>query len=228
MSEEVVLKARIRARTGTSLVRRLRKEGDVPAVLYGAGKENLSIAVNHDLLYHSLEREEFFSQVITIDTDGKRERAILRDVQRHPHKTRILHADFQRIDENKPIHIALPIHYFGEDECLGVRIDGGMISHLMNEVEVTCLPNDLPEHIEMNVSELRLGQSLHLSDIQLPEGVQITAFTHGDIHEHDNAVVAVQATRVSAKSEEPDEPVGEEEADADADADTEADTGEEE
>ncbi len=220
MSEEVVLKARIRARTGTSLVRRLRKEGDVPAVLYGAGKENLSIAVNHDLLFHNLEREEFFSQVITIDTDGKRERAILRDVQRHPHKTRILHADFQRVDENKPIHIALPIHYSGEDECLGVRIDGGMISHLMNEVEVTCLPKDLPEYIELGVSELRLGQSLHLSDIQLPKGVQITAFTHGDIHEHDNAVVAVQATRVSAKSAETEEEVGGEKADAD--------TGEEE
>lgn len=219
MSEEVVLKARIRARTGTSPVRRLRKEGDVPAVLYGAGKKNLSIAVNHDLLFHNLEREEFFSQVITIDTDGKREKAILRDVQRHPHKTRILHADFQRVDENKPIHIALPIHFSGEDECLGVRIDGGMVSHLMNEVEVTCLPKDLPEHIEMDVGQLRLGQSLHLSDIQLPEGVQITAFTHGDIHEHDNAVVAVQATRVSAKAG--DQAV--QEVDEDADAPTVAD-----
>lgn len=218
MSEEVVLKARIRARTGTSPVRRLRKEGDVPAVLYGAGKKNLSIAVNHDLLFHNLEREEFFSQVITIDTDGKREKAILRDVQRHPHKTRILHADFQRVDENKPIHIALPIHFTGEDECLGVRIDGGMVSHLMNEVEVTCLPNDLPEHIEMDVGQLRLGQSLHLSDIRLPEGVQITAFTHGDIHEHDNAVVAVQATRVSKAGDQ-----AVQEVDEDADVPTVAD-----
>ena len=196
MSEEVVLKARIRARSGTSLVRRLRKEGDVPAVLYGAGKDNLSIAVNHDLLFHNLEREEFSSQVITIDTDGNAEKAILRDVQRHPHKPKILHADFMRVDENKPIQIALPIHFLGEEECVGVRTDGGMISHLMNEVEVTCLPGDLPENIEMDVTNLHLGESLHLSDIKLPEGVQITAFTHGDIEEHDNAVVAVQATRV--------------------------------
>lgn len=204
MSEEVVLKARIRARAGTSLVRRLRKEGDVPAVLYGAGKDNLSIAVNHDLLFHNLEREEFSSQVITIDTDGNAEKAILRDVQRHPHKPKILHADFLRVDENKPIQIALPIHFLGEEECVGVRIDGGMISHLMNEVEVTCLPKDLPENIEMDVTNLHLGESLHLSDIKLPEGVQITAFTHGDIEEHDNAVVAIQATRVEQESEEDD------------------------
>ncbi len=200
MSEEVVLQARLRARTGTSPVRRLRKEGDVPAILYGAGEENLSIAVNHDLLFHNLEREEFFSQVITINTAGKKERAILRAVQRHPHKARILHADFQRVEEDKPIHIALPIHFTGEEECVGVRIDGGMVSHLMNEVEVTCLPKDLPENIEMDVRSLRVGESLHLSDIRLPEGVQITAFTHGDIHEHDNAVVAVQTTRLT-KSE---------------------------
>ncbi len=209
MSEEVVLKARVRARSGTSLVRRLRKEGDVPAVLYGAGRDNASIAVNHDLLYHNLEREEFSSQVITIEIDGNRERAILRDVQRHPHKIEILHADFQRVDENKAIHLALPIHFTGEEECVGVRTDGGIISHLMNEVEVTCLPRDLPEHIELDVSKLRLGESLHLSDIALPEGVQISAFTHGgDIHEIDNAVVAIQAPRVER------DPVEEEEAEA--------------
>ncbi len=210
MSEEVILKARVRARTGTSLVRRLRREGEVPAILYGAGKENLSIAVNHDLLYHNLEREEFFSQVITIETDGKAEQAILRDLQRHPHQTKILHADFQRVEENRQIYLSLPIHFIGEEECVGVRVDGGMISHLMNEVEVTCLPKDLPENIQLDVSQLRIGESLHLSDIQLPEGVQITAFTHGDLHEHDNAVIAVQATRLTRTAEEVEEEESEE------------------
>ncbi len=210
MSEEVILKARVRARTGTSLVRRLRREGEVPAILYGAGKENLSIAVNHDLLYHNLEREEFFSQVITIETDGQAEQAILRDLQRHPHQTKILHADFQRVEENRQIHLSLPIHFIGEEECVGVRVDGGMISHLMNEVEVTCLPKDLPENIQLDVSQLRIGESLHLSDIQLPEGVQITAFTHGDLHEHDNAVIAVQATRLTRTAEEVEEEESEE------------------
>ena len=217
MSEEFELVARIRARTGTGLVRRLRKEGDVPAVLYGGDAGNLSIAVNHDVLFHSLEKEEFHSQIITINTDGNKEQAILRDVQRHPHKVKILHADFQRVDQSKSMHMSLPIHFMGEDECDGVRLDGGMISHLMNEVEVTCLPKDLPETIELDVSKLRLGDSLHLSDIALPDGVQITAFTHGDIHEHDNAVVAIQATRVDRDdSEDSAEATESEEAEAES------------
>ncbi|MGI9318745.1 MAG: 50S ribosomal protein L25/general stress protein Ctc [bacterium] len=202
MSEEFVLSARVRARTGTGLVRRLRNEGEVPAVLYGAGKENLSIAVNHDLLFHSLDKEEFSSAIITIDTDGNKEQAILRSVQRHPHKIKILHADFQRVDIRKPITMSLPIHFIGEEDCVGVKEDGGMISHLMNEVEVTCLPNDLPENIQLDVSNLHLGESLYLSNIELPEGVQITAFSHGDEQEHDNAVVAVQAPRVEQEIEE--------------------------
>ncbi|MGB5705856.1 MAG: 50S ribosomal protein L25/general stress protein Ctc [Arenicellales bacterium] len=201
-SEEFVLSARVRARTGTGLVRRLRNEGEVPAILYGAGKENLSIAVNHDVLFHSLDKEEFHSAIITIDTDGTREQAILRSVQRHPHKIKILHADFQRIDDLKPITMSLPIHFIGEEECVGVKEDAGMISHLMNEVEVTCLPKDLPENIQLDVTNLHLGESLHLSNIELPEGVQITAFSHGDEHEHDNAVVAIQAQRVEEEIEE--------------------------
>ncbi len=213
MSEEFELVARIRARTGTGLVRRLRREGDVPAILYGAGKENLSIAVNHDVLFHSLDKEEFHSAIITINTDGNKEKAILRDVQRHPHKVQILHADFQRVDQNKAISMSLPIHFLGEEDCAGVKLEGGMISHLMNEVGITCLPKDLPETIELDVTELKLGESLHLSDIKLPEGVQITAFTHGDIHEHDNAVVAIQAQRVEqVEDDAPEAPVEDEEA----------------
>ncbi len=207
MSEEFELKARIRARTGTGLVRRLRREGEVPAVLYGAGKEELSIAVNHDVLFHSLDREEFHSAIITINTDGNKEKAILRDVQRHPHKVQILHADFLRVDQDKAINMSLPIHFLGEDNCVGVKNDGGMISHLMVEAEVTCLPKDLPESIELDVSALNLGDSLRLSDIKLPEGVQFTAFTHGDIDDHDLAVVAVQAQRVEIVEDEAPEAV---------------------
>ena len=202
MSDEFELKARLRARSGTGLVRKLRKEGDVPAVLYGAGKENLSIAVNHDVLFHSLDKEEFHSAVITINTDGNKEQAILRNIQRHPHKVQILHADFQRVDANKPISMTLPIHFSGEDECVGVRTDGGMISHLMKEIEVTCLPRDLPENIELDVTNLHLGESLHLSDIKVPEGVQLTALMHGDQELHDNAVVAVQMAKVEVIEEE--------------------------
>ncbi len=222
---EFELIARVRARTGTGLVRRLRKEGDVPAVLYGGEKENLSIAINHDVLYHSLEREEFHSQVITINTDGNKEEAILKDVQRHPHKISILHADFQRIDQNKAINMSLPIHFLGEEDCVGVKEDGGMISHLMNEVAITCLPKDLPETIELDVSQLNLGESLHLSDIKLPEGVQITAFTHGDIHEHDNAVVSIQTQRVEVIEDEVETDEAAEDGDEDSPTDEEASEG---
>ena len=222
MSEEIELIARVRARTGTSLVRRLRKEGDVPAILYGGNKENLSIAINHDVLFHSLEREDFSSQVITINTDGNKEQAILRDVQRHPHKINIMHADFMRIDKNKPIQMSLPIHFIGEEECAGVRLGGGLISHLMNEVEITCLPKDLPESIELDVTELKLGESLYLSDIKLPEDVQFTAFTHGDIEEHNNAIVSVQAPRVEAEVDEDEESAETEVVASDAESEDES------
>ncbi len=195
MAEQFELVARLRARSGTKLVRRLRREGDVPAVLYGGGKPNISIAVNHDVLYHSLEKEEFYSAVIIINTDGKKEQAILRDVQRHPHKTSVLHADFQRVDENRVLTMSLPIHFIGEEECEGVKT-GGVISHLINDVEVSCLPKDLPASIELDLSRLGLNESLHLSDIKLPQGVRITTLMHDESHEHDHAVVSVTARRV--------------------------------
>lgn len=229
MSEQVELIARVRARSGTSLVRRLRREGDVPAVLYGGGKPNISIAINHDVLFHSLEDEKFHSAVIVINTDGNKEQAILKDVQRHPHKTSILHADFQRVDQNKPIVITMPIHFEGEEECVGVRIDGGMISHLMSSVEVTCLPNDLPERIALDVSNLHKNESLHLSDIDLPDGVELTALMYTESQDHDLAVVTVSPRKIEADIEETPvtgEAEGDAEGDAAQDAESEAETGE--
>ncbi len=217
MSEQFELIARVRARTGTHLVRRLRREGDVPAVLYGGGKDNISIAVNHDVLFHSLEKEEFHSAIIIINTDGKKEQAILRDVQRHPHKINILHADFQRVDEDRTLTMTMPIHFTGEEECVGVRIDGGVLSHLINDIEISCLPKDLPEKIELDVTNLELNESLHLSDIQLPENVDITALMHDEDHEYDQAVVSVLPPRVEIEIEEEVEEDSDVEADADAD-----------
>ena len=202
MSDQFELIARTRARSGTALVRRLRREGDVPAVLYGGGKENLSIAINHDVLFHSLEKEEFHSAIIIINTNGNPEQAILRDVVRHPHKTSILHADFQRVDDKKILSMSLPIHFTGEVECVGVKTAGGIISRLMTEVEISCLPKDLPESLELDVSALDLNDSLHLSDIVLPKGVNITTLMHDENNEHDHAVVAVLPPKVSVVEEE--------------------------
>ncbi len=218
MSDQFELIARVRARSGTALVRRLRREGDVPAVLYGGGKENLSIAINHDVLFHSLEKEAFHSAIIVINTDGNKEQAILRDVVRHPHRTAILHADFQRIDEARVLTMSLPIHFAGEEECPGVKTAGGILSHLMTEVEISCLPKDLPESIELDVSALDLNDSLHLSDIRLPEGVNITTLMHDENNEHDHAVVAVLPPKISAVADEAeDEAVDEEDAETPAD-----------
>ncbi|MGR3914284.1 MAG: 50S ribosomal protein L25/general stress protein Ctc [Gammaproteobacteria bacterium] len=212
MSDHFELIARKRARSGTALVRRLRREGDVPAVLYGGGKENLIIAINHDVLFHSLEREEFHSAIIIINTDGNREQAILRDVVRHPHKSAILHADFQRVEESKVLTMSLPIHFSGEAECIGVRTSGGIISHMMTEVEISCLPKDLPESLQLDVAALDLNDSLHLSDIKLPEGVHITTLMHDEKHEHDHAVVAVLPPKVSLAEEETEAEAGDAEA----------------
>lgn len=201
MPEQFELVARVRARSGTNLVRRLRREGDVPAVLYGGGKGNISIAINHDVLFHSLEKEEFHSAIIIINTDGKKEQAILRDVQRRPHKTSILHADFQRVDENRTLTMTMPIHFLGEEDCVGVRL-GGVLSHLINDVEISCLPKNLPEQIELDVSNLHVNESLHLSDLELPEGVNLTALMHDETHDHDLAVVSVLPPRVSVEPED--------------------------
>ena len=202
MTDQFELIARKRARSGTSLVRRLRREGDVPAVLYGGDKANISIAINHDVLFHSLEKEEFHSAIIIINTDGNKEQAILRDVVRHPHKIGILHADFQRVEAEKVLTMSLPIHFDGEEDCVGVKTSGGIISHLMNEVEVSCLPKDLPESLRLNVAALDLNESLHLSDIALPDGVNITTLMHDENNEHDHAVVAVLPPKVSVIEEE--------------------------
>lgn len=200
-SDQFELIARIRARSGTNLVRRLRREGDVPAVLYGGGKDNLSIAINHDVLFHSLAKESFHSAIIIINTDGNKEQAILRDVQRHPHKISILHADFQRIDANRMLTMSLPIHFIGEAMCVGVKTSGGILSHLINNIEITCLPKDLPGQIELNVAALNLNESLHLSDIKLPNGITLTALAHDDPSEHDHAVVSVLPPRLEVEPE---------------------------
>lgn len=210
MTEQFELIARVRARSGTALVRRLRREGDVPAVLYGGAKNNLSIAINHDVLFHSLQKEEFHSAIIVINVGGNREQAILRDVVRHPHKASILHADFQRVEATKVLTMSMPIHFIGEEVCVGVRTSGGIISHLITEVELSCLPKDLPEKVELDVSALALNESLHLSDIKLPEGVQITSLMHDENREHDHAVVAVLPPKVSV------EPQAEEAAEAES------------
>ena len=169
MSDSHTINAEMRDVQGTSASRRLRHAGQVPAVLYGAGKEPALLTLDHNSLYHSLEDESFHSSILTVDIAGKKEKAILRDVQMHPYKQLIMHIDLQRISATDKIHMSIPLHFTGGDEAPGVKIEGGIVSHLITELDIICLPDNLPEFISVDVSDLHLGDSIHLSEITLPE-----------------------------------------------------------
>lgn len=190
---DFVVNAEVRDDLGKGASRRLRHEGKVPAVIYGIGKDPVSLTLNHKDLYHHLENEAFYSHILTIDVAGKKEQAVLKDLHRHPAKPRILHADFLRVSANEKIRMSVPLHYVGEDVAPGVKVGGGKVNHTMNEVEVSCLPKDLPEFIEVDMSAVELDQSVHLSDLKLPTGVEMVELSHGP--EHDLPVASIHTIR---------------------------------
>ena len=201
MAEQCVLEAETRAGVGKSVVRRLRREADkVPGVVYGGGQDTVLLEVEVRLLSKAMEQQAFFSQIIQLQIDGESEQAVLRDLQRHPANERVLHVDFMRIEADKPIQISVPLRFLNEDTCVGVRQSGGNLAHNLIEVEITCLPAALPASIDVDVEDLDLGQTLHLTDLELPEGVVIVALATSD--EHDTPVVSVQAPRGGLDEEE--------------------------
>ena len=211
MAEEFDLIAENREDTGKGASRRLRRQGLVPAIIYGAGRPPRALAFDHNKVIKQLESESFYSSVLNIKVGDKSQAAILKDLQRHPAKRQILHMDFQRIVEDEAIRMNVPIHFLGEDMAPGVKQGGGKVSHLMTDVEVTCLPKDLPEFLEVDVSELELDEMLHLSDIKLPSGVEIPELAQGP--EHDQAIVSIHVIKAA-----PVEEAAPEEAEAPAEA----------
>ena len=199
MSDTIELNAVLRSDLGKGASRRLRKTGLVPAIIYGGDAEPVSISLQHHEFIHELENEAVYTQVLALNVDNKKEDVLLRDLQRHPYKNLIMHADFQRIDQNKPVHVVVPLHFVNEDKCYGVKQEGGMLNHLLSEIEIICLPKHLPEFIEVDVTDVKLGESLHLTDLKLPAGVEILALTHGE--GHDTGVAAVHKTRESKTDE---------------------------
>ncbi|MFQ5755961.1 MAG: 50S ribosomal protein L25/general stress protein Ctc [Acidiferrobacterales bacterium] len=193
MSTKFELTAERRDAKGSGPSRRLRRAGQVPAVLYGGNKDPVMLMFDHDAIYHQLENEAFHTSILTVKVDSDTDRAILRNVQMHPFKPRVMHVDLQRISETQKLHMLVPIHVNGEEVAPGVKLEGGIVSRLMTEVDISCLPHQLPEFLSVDVSELHIGESLHLSDIPLPEGVTITSLAHGG---EDLAVVSVAAVRV--------------------------------
>ncbi len=210
MSVEFVVDAELRNDAGKGASRRLRHAGKIPAIIYGRDKAPQSLALGHHAMFHHTENEAFFSHILVINIDGQSEKAILKDMQWHPSKQQIMHMDFQRVDENHAIRVHVPLHFMGEDVAPGIK-EGGLASHLMTSVEVSCLPAKLPEFIEVDISALDLGASIHLSELTLPEGVELIELSHGI--EHDLPVVSVQKTRggIADETEESAEEDGAEE-----------------
>jgi large subunit ribosomal protein L25 len=200
MSINYELNAAIRHDMGKGASRRLRREKRLPGVIYGGGKEAISIVLDHDTVLHSLDNEAFYSHILNISVDGTVEKAVLKDLQRHPHKPILLHLDLQRVSETEKLRMHVPLHFVGEDKAPGVKQSGGVISHLMNDIEISCLPKDLPEYLEIDVSNLQLNEALHLSDIVIPEGVEIVELGHGA--DHDQPVVSIHMPRAAIEAEE--------------------------
>ena len=217
------IQAESRDGAGRAQSRQLRRLGRVPAIIYGGGKDPSSITLDHNSLTHQMELEAFYTSILTLKLGKGSQAVVVKDVQRHPAKEDVMHLDFLRVVEDQEITLNVPIHFLGEEEAKGVKQDGGVIEHTITDVEISCLPRNLPEFIALDVSELGLNEILHLSDIKYPEGVTSVALAH----EQDHPVVAIHPPR----REEVEEVVaegeveGEAEAAPDGDAAAESDDG---
>ena len=214
--EDFVINAEKRDEQGKGASRRLRRAGKFPAIVYGADKEPRTLAVNHNEMLLHLESEAIFSHVLTLAMPEGKEQVVLKDLQRHPSKPVVLHADFLRVSAKQKLTMPIPLHFINEDQCPGHTMSGGLIQHHLNELEVSCLPRDLPEYIEVDMGEAELGDTIHVSDVKLPAGVELTAS-----HDPEDSVASVTMAQTM---EEPEE----EEAEAPEAAAEEAPEGEEE
>jgi large subunit ribosomal protein L25 len=169
---KIEIKAEPRSVQGTGASRRLRRESKVPGVLYGAGKDALAIQLDHKDLWFKLKMEAFHASILDMEVGSEKSQVLLRDYQMHPFRPMILHADFQRVDANKKIHMKVPLHFVNAEISPGVKVAGGIAQHVMNELEISCLPKDLPEFIQIDLANLQAGHSLHLSGVTLPPGVE--------------------------------------------------------
>jgi large subunit ribosomal protein L25 len=177
---QIEISAEKRELQGKGASRRLRGSGKVPGIIYGGENPAQPIELDHNNLYHQLKLEAFHASILTMSVEGQKEKVLLRDIQMHPFKPQVLHIDFQRVASNKKIHMKVPLHFINEDIAPGVKLAGGLVSHVLTELDVSCLPKDLPEFISIDVGELAAGNTIHLSNLQLPEGVEIPALMKGE------------------------------------------------
>ncbi|MBN2873159.1 MAG: 50S ribosomal protein L25/general stress protein Ctc [Halothiobacillaceae bacterium] len=207
------MEASVRDDLGKGASRRLRREGNIPAIVYGGKKPPVSLTINHNEMLKHLDHEAFFSHILELSVGGETDEVILRDLHRHPYKTTVvLHADFQRITRGQKMRMNVPLHFEHREESKGAKA-GGVVSVIHNEVEIECLPRQLPEYLTVDLAGLDINESIHLSEITLPEGISIPELALGE--EHDVAIVAIHPPKV--EKEEDDESA--EEADEPADED---------
>ncbi|MBZ2188594.1 50S ribosomal protein L25/general stress protein Ctc [Alcanivorax sp. JB21] len=204
MSNEFLLNAEDRSDVGKGASRRLRRlEARIPGIIYGGKSAPQMITVELRELVKALENEAFYSHILTLSVDGKKQQAVLRDLQRHPAKGTPMHCDFLRVDKTHKITMQVPLHFTNEDKCAGVKQQGGKITHSASEVEVSCLPQNLPEFIEVDMTNVALDQVVHLSDLALPKGVELLALTHGE--EHNLPVASVHMPKGTTADEAEDD-----------------------
>ncbi len=203
MATQHEIKATVRADAGKGASRRLRRTGQVPAVVYGGHAEPTSIEILHNTVWLASAHEWFYSSIIDLNVDGKVQKVILRDMQRHPVKPLIMHMDFLRVSADEAIRVRVPLHFLNQDTSPAGKAGGVVITHEVNEVEVSCLPANLPEYIELDLSGLKAGDTVHLSDIKLPAGVEIPELKLGK--EHDVAVVIARQSKAGESDEAAEE-----------------------
>jgi large subunit ribosomal protein L25 len=199
MKNEFEINAESRDDAGKGASRRLRRSGQVPGIIYGGKSEPKMISLQHNELALHLEHEAFYSHILNLKVDGKGEKVILKDLQRHPAKPIVMHADFQRVSADTKLRTSVPLHFIGEDVAPGVKM-GGAVSHYMTSVEILCLPKDLPEFINVEMGEMEIGDSVHLSELKLPEGVEIPALAQGD--DQDALVVSLHSGHTGMEEED--------------------------
>ena len=201
MSSE--LNATLREDKGKGASRRQRRANSLPAIVYGGTKDPVSITLQQKDVQNKLPDESFYSQVLSLNIEGKTEDVLVRDIQHHPYKMDVMHMDFIRVDAKKVVHVFSQLHFIGEDVSPGIKTEGGVINHVVTEVELECLPKNIPEFIEVDLSEMHVGDVIHLSDLKLTKGVEILALKQGE--EHDTAVVGMHTRKVLAEVEEEEE-----------------------
>ena len=223
MSTNFTINAKSREDTGKGASRRLRRlTGEVPAIIYGGKKDAEKISILHKDITKALENDAVYSSIISLSIDGKAEDTIIKDIQRHPAKQIILHMDFLRVSKTTKLQTRVPLNFINEDICIGVKLGGGLIAHTMTDIEVSCLPKDLPEAIDVDMAEVDVGQIVHLSDLTLPDGVESVSLSQGADYdltvatvnkqkavEIDEPIVSESTEDTSADSSENEETAGE-------------------